>query len=490
MAGFAPVPRPSIPAMNPVAPDISAGLVTGTDLDGDVTPKAVAARAQHLVDEALAMRDHTSGWVNITSKGASPGASGATNSAAVAAAIAASRRVYIPDGSYDFAEPITVRQGLALLGQSEAGTILNFPAAHGIYGLGTDAHDLRLGNFTLLGDGLGATKHGIFLDSASDYAWRNHIDDVYVGNFSGDGVRITRPLLLTLGQIHSHANGGSGFRLIGESTTVKAENCFGELNGAHGWHIGGTSGRLGDFYYCTFTSCSADANTGRGWFFEGTDTTAQNNVSLVSCGAEINGDDQFRFDGTLGLTIASCHVNPVNALGVTIGGHYFHLNGVRNAVLSGMRHEVEPAAGKYGLYLSHGVQYPTNIVGTGVKWPATRGVSNDNSPPAYSDVGAEGWNNFAMLNSWVDAGAGGTPGYSKCGSEVRLRGRIKSGGLWSSAGTLPAGYRPGSTQVFPVLSNDATFGAVMLNGSGDVVPIVGDTGTYIALDGISFRAEQ
>lgn len=96
-----------------------------------------------------------------------------------------------------------------------------------------------------------------------------------------------------------------------------------------------------------------------------------------------------------------------------------------------------------------------------------------------------------LLNSWVNYGIGLSPaGYYKDPyGRVHLKGTIKSGTVTSGTVlfTLPAGFRPLETLIFPVDSNNA-HGRVNVQANGDVVIILGNA-THLSLSGISFAAE-
>ena len=99
------------------------------------------------------------------------------------------------------------------------------------------------------------------------------------------------------------------------------------------------------------------------------------------------------------------------------------------------------------------------------------------------------WTAPTMGNSWVNFGAPyQVAGYTLTpGSEVKLRGVIKSGTVNTTIFTLPAGYRPASDRIFSVISN-AAVGVLVIQSDGDVILTTGNN-TYASLDGVSFYAE-
>lgn len=93
----------------------------------------------------------------------------------------------------------------------------------------------------------------------------------------------------------------------------------------------------------------------------------------------------------------------------------------------------------------------------------------------------------ALLNSWVDFGAGFNPcGYQRVGSFVRLRGLIKSGVVPATAFTLPVGYRPANIELLNAISNNA-LGRIDIQTNGDAIIRVGSN-VYFSLDGMTFLA--
>lgn len=102
----------------------------------------------------------------------------------------------------------------------------------------------------------------------------------------------------------------------------------------------------------------------------------------------------------------------------------------------------------------------------------------------------EGYTAPTLLNSWSNAINRETAGYLKdARGFVQLKGTVTGGSYGTSSGTriftLPVGYRPFSTVVFPAAAGGA-FGSVIVDGNGDVFPAVGSGA--ISLDGINFAA--
>jgi len=94
-----------------------------------------------------------------------------------------------------------------------------------------------------------------------------------------------------------------------------------------------------------------------------------------------------------------------------------------------------------------------------------------------------------LSNSWVTfGGAFGAVRYWKDGNgTVHLTGIMKDGTINATAFTLPVGFRPAGTALYPVMSNDA-LGRLQIDSAGVVTPKAGSN-AYFSLDGVTFRAE-
>lgn len=102
------------------------------------------------------------------------------------------------------------------------------------------------------------------------------------------------------------------------------------------------------------------------------------------------------------------------------------------------------------------------------------------------------WRYPTLTNGWQDYGNGyGLVKYRRDGNDVRIAG-LTAGGPISSTATgnifvLPAGYRPGARLLYDAESASVQ-GRVDILTDGSVRAIQGTT-TWMALDGITFRAE-
>ena len=100
------------------------------------------------------------------------------------------------------------------------------------------------------------------------------------------------------------------------------------------------------------------------------------------------------------------------------------------------------------------------------------------------------WITAPLTPGWISFGNGfQLPGYARIGDLVVLRGSAQ----WISGGdvifTLPEGYRPQATIVFPAVTNNGSFvqiGSIAILSSG-VVGLGGVGGLFlVSLDGIVF----
>lgn len=131
------------------------------------------------------------------------------------------------------------------------------------------------------------------------------------------------------------------------------------------------------------------------------------------------------------------------------------------------------------------------FVVTAVNGSPTATIERHSSAPKVlglyttDNVADAAWLAPSFANSWTNTGgAYSTAGYRAVLGSVQLRGVIGGGTISTSCFTLPVGYRPTHTKVFPVSSNGA-FGSVTITAAGVVTPTAGAT-TVVSLDGISF----
>jgi hypothetical protein len=112
--------------------------------------------------------------------------------------------------------------------------------------------------------------------------------------------------------------------------------------------------------------------------------------------------------------------------------------------------------------------------------------------PAWTEV----LGGVGFQNAWTNYGVSGfnTAGFRKNTlNQVRLKGLISLGIVGDTAFTLPVGYRPLNTLIFPIITYAPvinTFGQVRIDPSGNVIIFPPSNNTWLSLDSISFDAEQ
>jgi hypothetical protein len=103
----------------------------------------------------------------------------------------------------------------------------------------------------------------------------------------------------------------------------------------------------------------------------------------------------------------------------------------------------------------------------------------------------QAWITPTLLNGWVAHTPGSYPtaGYYKDSlGQVNLQGLLKNGTIGATVFTLPAGYRP-LYQIHIAIASNGAFANISIYPNGNVQIQNGNNG-WIALDAISFRAEQ
>jgi len=96
------------------------------------------------------------------------------------------------------------------------------------------------------------------------------------------------------------------------------------------------------------------------------------------------------------------------------------------------------------------------------------------------------WNAVTFQNSWVNFGSGYQDAqYRKVGDIVYIRGWVKGGAAGVAMFTLPAGYRPPAYVHFPAEANDK-FGVMRVGPGGDVLLLIGDVTTHVAINNVIF----
>jgi hypothetical protein len=144
-----------------------------------------------------------------------------------------------------------------------------------------------------------------------------------------------------------------------------------------------------------------------------------------------------------------------------------------------------------------GIEFDTELVSgysQGAIVPYTNPLVTMDS---WHAVGATG--EPAFQNSWVNFdGAAPTGRYARFrrypDGRVRMAGVVKTGASGTVAFTLPAGYRPPSSEAFSVLSGGNAAGQVVIGSDGTVLLQNGaspsNVSTFVFLDGVEFDTES
>jgi len=124
-------------------------------------------------------------------------------------------------------------------------------------------------------------------------------------------------------------------------------------------------------------------------------------------------------------------------------------------------------------------------------------ISKRLHPASFSNVNAqlaqkanmaqEAWITPTLLNSWTQHTASFSFFKDNFGI-VHFKGRLVPGTTSQPCFTLPVGYRPGATRMFPTIDSNGSVKYTGVQNNGDVVIWAAPT-TYCTMDVISFKAE-
>jgi hypothetical protein len=169
--------------------------------------------------------------------------------------------------------------------------------------------------------------------------------------------------------VESTSNGGNGFYVQGPSTSINFVNCYAKLNATEWFRL------LGEITYSSFNDCSAEANTGDGYFVSNSGALEPQGICFNACGAEINLGNQFRFQQGFGITMNSCWVTNNNLL--LSGKNFLLIDGCRDVSLNGVYMAQTAPTGYYAFNLQNvsGARFPTDIVLSGCKFSSYGGFS-------------------------------------------------------------------------------------------------------------------
>lgn len=103
-----------------------------------------------------------------------------------------------------------------------------------------------------------------------------------------------------------------------------------------------------------------------------------------------------------------------------------------------------------------------------------------------------GWTGVTLINSWVDGGGEGAPGYLKDAlGFVWMRGYLTTGTAGTTAFVLPVGFRPGSSTYYPSVQGAGAAGSyIYVTTAGNVEPTYTSGGGGCRLTAVRFLAEN
>ena len=245
----------------------------------------------------------TKAWVSVRQFGAK-GDNSANDTASFDGALlllknANGGTLHIPSGTYKLHTAIAIAQNttsgwhnLVIQGDGPS-TILDFsPCSAGVNGLQITGWGGRLSlhDFAVINSkSIGITvNHNVNMGDA-EYISRFSLARLIVDNSTSHGIRMANCYMGSIRDVESRNNGGDGFHLHGNFTSLNVERCWagGDAsspnggNAGHGWWINGA-------IYSTFVNCSADWNGGKGWVIKNTC-----NTTLLNCASENNDEEGF-----------------------------------------------------------------------------------------------------------------------------------------------------------------------------------------------------
>jgi hypothetical protein len=140
-----------------------------------------------------------------------------------------------------------------------------------------------------------------------------------------------------------------------------------------------------------------------------------------------------------------------------------------------------------GFVFKEHMEFIYTRLGATTKWEPVFSLRNE----AFNEVGQPGAPPFGA--GWAAYGGGNaSPAFYKDKEgRVHLRGLLNSGPAGSIIFNLPSGYRPSTSgQLMFTVNNGNSFARIDIWTNGDVVfPILPVPGTWVSLDGISFRSD-
>ncbi len=254
--------------------------------------------------------------------------------------------VEIPKGIYYISDRLHVYGQTTIKGQGEENTVIKCELG-GFYAQNSagSASEITIERLTLeaVSNQVNNCK-GIELIGDYHNSSKNNIRHVLVKKINGIGIRLYRPILTHLTQVIVQQCTGNGFSIEGDGTSTTLENCYATGNTGHGYNWTNVG-------YSSLINCASDGNQGDGYHFDaGSTTNVISNISLYSCGAELNQGNQFYLFNVWGLTITTLGVN----IGIpTMGKNMLELDYCRYVTITGCAFRSTPPSPYHSLLIGN-----------------------------------------------------------------------------------------------------------------------------------------
>lgn len=145
--------------------------------------------------------------------------------------------------------------------------------------------------------------------------------------------------------------------------------------------------------------------------------------------------------------------------------------------------------------------YATNGSGAGPAATTTATVTGSSSVSAFTPLSTPTWMTLPLVTGWASynqvnagqaAGTWASPQYTKAGGIVQVRGLIQSPSATSAGtvlATLPDGYRPDYTTIFPAMIGGNVASYVTVDTLGNIsIPSALAANTWLSLENVLFPA--
>jgi hypothetical protein len=317
---------------NYISTDQLLAASTGASLIGWIRSGvgAVLRKISSIFEERVSLFDFMTDAerADVTARTAALDVTAAIQAAYTWAAANSCSRIHAPRGKYLIVGTVRVKPYVELLGEgsytlfyqsSDVTTFAFNETTDGALGRNIKFRDLQISKATKTST---TGVYGIDLVGTTNNIWGAEIIGVTVSKHY-DGVRIQRPILTKLSRSEFEDNYNDGLAIVGDGTSVTAENCWGRVNGGYGLRV------LGNINYSNFDTFAADGNTLGGHFF-GLDGGGlfPNAITINAPGAEDNTGDGLKIEDGENFVINSPYM-------YLNGGDGMEFSGARGVVVNG-----------------------------------------------------------------------------------------------------------------------------------------------------------